>query len=1051
MAKRNTNNVLSIYPHQPKVFTPKRPIHQHSYYDSGFEVLRKMTVRSQQPSMAKKLFLHVLELESGEERAQYLEHACTDDPQLRQLVDELLLAASRTSPLDRVTSDTTSAPQPFRDLTLKEIGPYTLMEKIGEGGMGVVYVARQQKPIRRTVALKLIKPGMDSQQVIARFEVERQTLAMMNHSNIAKVLDAGTTESGLPYFVMELVKGTPITEYCDAHKLDLQQRLQLFIKVCEAIQHAHQKGIIHRDLKPSNVLVELENVRSVPKVIDFGVAKATQQLTVENAVYTGLSQMIGTPLYMSPEQAEYNSLDVDTRSDIYSLGVILYELITGSTPFDREILKRVGFDEMRRIIREDEPARPSSRVCTMHDKLSTTICEQRQTNLKQLSRSLKGELDWIVLKALEKDRNRRYQSASDLWDDIQRFLSDEPVKACPPNWRYRMGKWARSHKGLLSTGVMLLVAAFIFSLLLWNERSTTLAALAGERDQRIVAVEQRQLAKDQEQLALQREAAAVESRQLALKNQYHAEIVSGQVDLQRGYLRRLESKLRRHLPLEDHNDRRGWEWYYLWAAGHPEVRTLSAFAAQSSDVWTFANWSPDGRYIGSSGDIWDATTGQSLWRFDPSFDGRTRSAWSPDSQYFAWGTSSDDSRVYLWNRATDELHELSGHTESVWCLAWSPDSKQLISGGMDKTLRIWDIASCEVVRSLQVPDYVSSVAFSPDGKLITAAVKRRGVLVWQAGSLELLTELSVELSVEEHRDYELVQLSWRPDGRQLAVSTTNAWLLFRREDWSLDRKQPLPSQRGRDIAWSPDGSRFAVADGQVISLWDPAVPDPERVLAGHTATIIKVAWSPTGKQLVTSDNLGSVKIWDLNSRNNPTLLSVDAKLQSLAWKDDGNSLLLKHTDGGTSTWNLQDAIQITRSSSSEVEGKSIWSSDRGRVAKYAETDPAVVQIYDGKEEALHAVCRLESEGKISQMAWSNDGTTLAIAQQMEKQVSVTTWDVDSEQRISKWSYVGPVSAGNDASIYPLKLVWSPDHQHLAVSAGGKKGITVARSGQGTSL
>ncbi len=917
------------------------------------------------------------------------------------------------------------------------------MEKIGEGGMGVVYVARQQQPIRRTVALKLIKAGMDSKQVVARFEAERQTLAMMNHSSIAKMLDAGTTESGLPYFVMELVKGTPITEYCDAHKLDLQQRLELFIKVCEAVQHAHQKGIIHRDLKPSNVLVELEDVRSVPKVIDFGVAKATQQPLVENAVYTGLSQMIGTPLYMSPEQAEYNSLDVDTRSDVYSLGVILYELITGSTPFDREVLKRVGFDEMRRIIREDEPARPSSRVSTLEGKLSTTVCDQRQTNLKQLSRTLKGELDWIVLKALDKDRIRRYQSASDFSEDIRRFLSDEPVKACPPNWRYRMGKLARRHKGLLSAGVMLLAAASIFSLLLWNERSTTLAALAGERDQRIVAVEQRQRAKDQEQLALQREAAAVESRQLALMNQYNAEIVSGQVDLQRGYLRRLESKLRGHLPLGDQKDRRGWEWNYLWAAGHPEVRTLSASAAQ-----TYATWSPDGRYIGSSGDIWDAKTGQSLWRFDPASNLRYRSAWSPNSQYFAWGTSNDDDSVYLWNRAADELFELRGHTDSVWCLAWSPDSKQLISGGIDKTLRIWDIASREVVHSLQTPDYVSDVAFSPDGELITAAVKRKGVLVWQAGSGELLTELGVEMSVEKPRDFELVQLSWRPDGRQLAVCTTKAWLLFRRDNWSLNRNVGLPYQRGQDIAWSPDGSKLAVADGQVISLWDPAAVEPERVLTGHTAPVINVDWSPTNQQLVTSDNLGSVKIWDLNSRNNPTLVSVDAELQSLAWTNDGDSLLLEHTDGGTSTWNPQQSGPIVRSASSGSVEHSLWSPDHSRVAKYTDTDPALVRIRKGKDYTVHAVCRLESEGNISQMAWSNDGRFLAIAQQLEKRVMVTMWDVDSEKRISKWTYVGPVGTGNDVSRYPLKLVWSPDHQHLAVGSWGEEGDNGTQIWQG---
>jgi len=315
---------------------------------------------------------------------------------------------------------------------------------------------------------------------------------------------------------------------------------------------------------------------------------------------------------MSPEQAHLNSFDVDTRSDVYSLGVVLYELLTGGLPFELETLKKVGLDEFRRVIREDEPPRPSTRISTLENKRASTVSETRQTNLKHLSLVMKRELDWIVLRALEKDRKRRYQSADDFSDDIRRFLNDERVLACPPNWRYRMGKWAKRHKGYLSAGILLMAAACIFSLLLWNERSSTMAALVGEREQRLVANQQRQMAKDQEQLALQRETAVEDSRRLAIKNQYNAEIVSGQVDWQRGYLKRLESKLQGHLPFGDQNDRRGWEWYYLWALGHPEVRTLTASSSQS-----FAVWSPDGRYIGSSGDIWEAETGKSLRQFGP--------------------------------------------------------------------------------------------------------------------------------------------------------------------------------------------------------------------------------------------------------------------------------------------------------------------------------------------------------------------------------------------------------------------------------------------------
>jgi len=364
------------------------------------------------------------------------------------------------------------------------IGRYKLLERIGEGGFGVVYMAEQQHPVRRKVALKVIKPGVDTRQVIARFEAERQALALMEHENIAKVLDAGATDSGRPYFVMELVHGVPITEFCDRNELPPHERLELFVHVCRAVQHAHTKGIIHRDIKPTNVLVTLHEGVAVPKVIDFGVAKATGQQLTEKTLFTNFAQMVGTPLYMSPEQAEMTSVDVDTRSDVYSLGVLLYELLTGTTPLDKDRLKQAAFDEVRRIIREEEPPKPSTRLVESKASLAS-ISAQRHTDPAKLTRLLRGELDWIVMKALEKERARRYETAHGLAQDVQRYLAREPVLAGPPTARYRFGKFARRHwKPLAATlaFALLLVSAVV-------TLSVALVAVNQERQQKEAALE----------------------------------------------------------------------------------------------------------------------------------------------------------------------------------------------------------------------------------------------------------------------------------------------------------------------------------------------------------------------------------------------------------------------------------------------------------------------------------------------------------------------------------------------------------------------------------
>ncbi len=426
------------------------------------------------------IFASAIEISSLEERTAFVRRACGEHEDMRFRIEELLAAHIAAGEflerppatiLYRGSSDIQAGPGSV-------IGPYKLLQQIGEGGMGVVFMAEQTEPIRRTVALKIIKQGMDTRQVIARFQAERQALAMMDHANIARVLDAGTTGSGRPYFVMDLVKGMPITKYCDDQHLSVRKRLELFADVCRAVQHAHQKGVIHRDIKPSNILVAEYDNQAVPKIIDFGVAKATAQRLTERTMFTEFGQVIGTVEYMSPEQAKFNQLDIDTRSDIYSLGVLLYELLTGSTPHERSRLLEAAFDEVLRIIREEEPPKPSTRLGSSVNLPS--LATNRNTEPAKLSGQLRGELDWIVMKALDKERGRRYETATGLAKDIERFLNDEVISAGPESTLYRFRKAVRRNRRVFAVAALVAAAVLVGSgVSIWQ----AIRATRSEREQ----------------------------------------------------------------------------------------------------------------------------------------------------------------------------------------------------------------------------------------------------------------------------------------------------------------------------------------------------------------------------------------------------------------------------------------------------------------------------------------------------------------------------------------------------------------------------------------
>jgi serine/threonine protein kinase/tetratricopeptide (TPR) repeat protein len=507
------------------------------------------------PDRTESIFAAAVALATAEERAAYLERACAGDTAFRDHVEALLRAHERAGHLlDRPVA---GAPEQTGAYVANEqpgaviAGRYKLLEAIGEGGMGTVWVAEQMQPVRRKVALKLIKAGMDSKSVLARFEAERQALAVMDHPNIAKVLDGGLAETGWPFFVMDYVKGVPITEYCDAARLSVPERLQLFAQVCQAVQHAHQKGIIHRDLKPSNILVAPYDDKPVPKVIDFGLAKAMHQSLTERTLHTAHETVLGTPLYMSPEQAQLNNLDIDTRSDIYSLGVLLYELLTGTTPLEKQRFKAAAWDEIKRIIREEEPPKPSTRLS---GSLSLpALAAQRHLEPAKLARLLRGELDWIVMKALDKDRNRRYETANGFAMDVQRYLAEEAVLAGPPTASYRLRKFLRrNRRSVLATGVLLIALLGGIIGTTWGlvravraetearaaevravaERDEKEAARAAEAQQRRDAERQRQEAVEQKERAVKAEKETKEQADIARAvNDFLQKDLLGQADI----------------------------------------------------------------------------------------------------------------------------------------------------------------------------------------------------------------------------------------------------------------------------------------------------------------------------------------------------------------------------------------------------------------------------------------------------------------------------------------------------------------------------------------
>jgi WD40 repeat protein len=864
---------------------------------------------SKEPKDIKSIFLEALEKRTAKERANYLDHVCGNDADLRAEFESLLKAHEEAR-------DFLEAPALEPDATLEEspliegpgtrIGRYKLLELIGEGGMGLVYLAEQQEPVRRQVALKIIKPGMDSRQVISRFEAERQALALLDHSNIARVLDAGTTETGRPYFVMEYVKGMPITKYCDRHKLSVEKRLKLFLRVCEAVHHAHQKGIIHRDIKPSNILVSVQDDRPVPKIIDFGIAKAVAQPLTRQTLFTRQGQLLGTPEYMSPEQADMGNEDTDTRADIYSLGVVLYELLTGVLPFEHEVLEKVGFAELQRILQEEEPPRPSLRLTALGEE-AKKIAERRHTQVVALARRLHRELEWIPLKAMRKDRSRRYRSASELADDIQNYLSGAPLIAGPETAIYRVKKFVRKHAGSVATVLLVAVAlilGFVVSTTMYFRAET---ARRNESIARTRAEEAEKVAQEQKQIAEKQRTLAEERAEDYRRSLYFNRIALADVAYRDSNIRRLRELLEM-CPA----DLRGWEWHRL---NHISDQASMTLCGHTDAVWGVAV-SPDGKRIVSGSEdqtvrVWDATTGAELM----TLRGHEREVGpvSFRSNGRKLVSSSMDGTVKVWDAATGaEVMTLAGPEDDVISAAFSPDGKRIISGSHGGTLKLWDAAAGVELMTLRGHEGghegdVWSVSFSSDGKRIVSGSYDKTIKIWDAAT-------GAELMTLHGHSGSVSSIAFSPDGKRIISGSWDRIIKV----WDVSTGAEVMTLRGHarvvtDVAFSPDGERIVSgsADG-TVKVWDAATGAEVMTLRGHENRVCSVVFMPDGKRIVSSSRDGTIKVWDVAiDREHVILAGPQDGEGRVVFSPDGTRIISITGDGTIKVWDAATGTELT--------------------------------------------------------------------------------------------------------------------------------------------
>jgi WD40 repeat protein/serine/threonine protein kinase len=1023
----------------------------------------------------QEIFLAAVERHRPEEWQAYLDQACGTDDELRRQVNLLLKAHQQAGSVPGAADsepDQTGVYQAQTEPPGTVIGPYKLLELIGEGGMGTVWMAQQAEPVKRLVAVKLIKAGMDSKQVVARFEAERQALALMDHPNIAGVLDAGTTGAGRPYFVMDIVKGMPITEYCDEHRLTPRQRLELFIPVCQAVQHAHQKGIIHRDLKPNNVLVAPYDGLPVPKVIDFGVAKAVGQQLTDRTLVTGFGAVVGTLEYMSPEQAELNNSDIDTRSDIYALGALLYELLTGTPPFSRKELQKTGMMEMLRVIREKEPSKPSTKLSTA-DGLPT-LAANRGTEPGKLASLVRGELDWIVMKALNKDRGRRYETANGFAMDVQRYLAGEPVLAAPAGAMYRLRKLVRRHRAPAAAAGLVLLA------LVGGIVATTWQALRATQAESHAVVEK---------------TAAIEARGVALSEAERNRRLLYAADLhlasqawqsEEGTVSQCKDLLLAHVPGPGQQDLREFCWRYQWRLLNrgsvvrlPVVSRAAGVSAGDRVVTLDSEGKLHAWRIGDRTVREESTlAGDGVLGITLARNGEVAAVIDRDGSPKVFDVRNGAQKVQV--RAPSALINLK----------LSADGRFLVGVGRDKHARVWDTANGkELYDDLMIDPTAKELDLSLDGKQVLASSTDEGTLVvlYRAGK-----EKPLVLS-NDPGGFNKLHGALSSDGKLAVVAAAGNYVEFYDTTTGRRLKDGLPTRSApTHVTFSPDGNQLAVGESTgLVTLWrlprpassplplgergkgeEAAAGQPTaRNFKGHEAAIESLAFSSDGRKLISIGHDNMARCWDLGEQEESRVLQK-GRADSLSYSPDGRYLVESSMEGpitlrGIRVHDLASAdpprsltTHPSRRAVFSPDGRTIaggpdhrvtlWDAKTGDLlATLAEADPAEhdpengfsnlgalvfspdgrwlaagfggvfnwpadapqkVMVFDVAQRKLHRTFATPTQ--VSAVAFSADGKLLAAAGHNS---TIWLWDTSTWDEIGRWQ--GPAGTGYGSILF----------------------------------